>query len=263
MQDYLIDQKWKDYTENEHEMWRTLFKRQEEVLKGRVVPEFLEGVQELSMASTGIPKFKDLSEILMEKTGWQVVAVPGLVPDDVFFKLLAERKFPSTCFIRKPEQIDYLQEPDIFHDVFGHVPLLINPVFANYMQNYGEAALKALGSDSLHYLARLYWYTVEFGLIKTEEGLRTYGAGIVSSFSETIYCVENKKPNRIMFDLNRVMRTNYRIDDFQETYFVISSFEDLFKETNGRDFTPIYKELANLADFNAGDVLPTDKILLI
>ncbi|WP_032112109.1 phenylalanine 4-monooxygenase [Candidatus Paracaedibacter symbiosus] len=263
MKDYLINQNWQDYTESEHEMWRTLFKRQEKVLEGRVVPVFLDGVRELGMAASGIPRFEALSDILKQRTGWEVVAVPGLVPDDVFFRLLAEKKFPSTCFIRKPEQIDYLQEPDIFHDVFGHVPLLINPIFADYMQYYGEAGLKALGQDCLHRLARLYWYTVEFGLIQTDEGLRTYGAGIVSSYSETIYCVEDPKPNRIMFDLKRVMRTNYRIDDFQETYFVVPSFESLFDATKAQDFHPIYNELAPLPDFAANEVLKCDELVLI
>lgn len=263
MKDFLIPQDWQNYTDAEHDMWRTLFKRQEKVLKGRVVPVFLEGVKELHMAATGIPRFEDLNQILKNRTGWEVVAVSGLVPDELFFRLLAEKKFPSTCFIRQPEQIDYLQEPDIFHDIFGHIPLLINPIFADYMQHYGQAGLKAVGQNCLHRLARLYWYTVEFGLIQTAEGLRTYGAGIVSSYSETIYCVENKKPNRVMFDLNRVMRTNYKIDDFQETYFVIPSFEVLFQTTNGQDLQPLYQELETLADFEAGDVLPTDSLILI
>lgn len=263
MEDYLISQNWQNYTEAEHDMWRTLFKRQEKVLEGRVVPVFLDGVKELGMASGGIPRFEELSDVLRSHTGWEVIAVSGLVPDEMFFRLLAEKKFPSTCFIRKPEQIDYLQEPDIFHDVFGHVPLLINPIFADYMQQYGEAGLKALGQDCLHRLARLYWYTVEFGLIQTDEGLRTYGAGIVSSYSETIYCVEDKRPNRIMFNLKRIMRTNYRIDDFQESYFVVPSFDALFEATHGVDFQPLYQELAKINDFNPGDVLGSDELVLI
>lgn len=263
MKDYFINQNWLDYTESEHEMWRTLFKRQEKVLEGRVAPVFLDGVRELGMASSGIPRFEDLSDILKQQTGWQIVAVTGLVPDDIFFRLLAEKKFPSTCFIRKPEQIDYLQEPDMFHDIFGHVPLLINPIFADYMQYYGEEGLKALGRDCLHHLARLYWYTVEFGLIQTEQGLRTYGAGIVSSYAETIYCVENLKPNRILFDLRRVMRTRYRIDAFQETYFVVPSFEALFNATKVEDFYPIYEELATQEDFEAGDTTEKDELIFI
>lgn len=263
MKNFLIDQEWHNYTDAEHDMWRTLFKRQEKILQGRAVSEFLEGMEEFQMAAGGIPCFDKLNDTLRNKTGWEVVAVTGLVPDEMFFELLAQRKFPSTCFIRKPEQIDYLQEPDIFHDIFGHVPLLINPIFADYMQHYGQEGLKALGQDSLHYLARLYWYTVEFGLIQTKEGLRTYGAGIISSYSETIYCVEDKKPNRILFDLERVMRTNYRIDDFQETYFVIPSFDALFSATHVQDFHQFYQQLAMQSDFAAGDILPSDELVII
>jgi phenylalanine-4-hydroxylase len=262
MQNYLIEQNWSNYSHAEHDMWCRLYQRQEKILPTRVVPEFLEGMKQLGVAINQIPKFDDLSQVLKKATGWEVVAVSGLVPDDLFFALLADRKFPSTCFIREPHQIDYLQEPDIFHDVFGHVPLLINPIFANYMEAYGKAGLAALGSGSLHYLARLYWYTVEFGLIQTSEGLRTYGAGIVSSYSETIYCVEDLRPNRLLFNLKRVMRTNYRIDDFQETYFVIPSFDVLFQETC-QELKPIYQELQGLPDFNPGTVTGEDQRILI
>jgi len=186
--------------------------------------------------------------------------VPGLVPDGIFFEHLANRRFPSTCFIRTPEQMDYLQEPDIFHDVFGHVPLLVNPVFADYMEAYGKGGLKALGQDALHYLARLYWYTVEFGLIRTDEGMRIYGAGIVSSKGESLFCLDAPDPNRVGFDLMRVMRTNYRIDDYQETYFVIDSFQQLFDAT-APDFTPYYAQLRALGDLEPGDLLPEDEVI--
>ena len=262
-QKYVIDQGWENFTEQEHEMWSYLFKRQvEEILPGRVVPVFLDGVNGLQMAADGIPKFSDLTDILQAATGWSVVAVPDLVPDDIFFEMLSRRVFPSTNFIRKPEQLDYLQEPDIFHDIFGHVPLLVHPVFADYMQAYGEAGIKAFDTGHLHYLARLYWYTVEFGLIHTDEGLRTYGSGIVSSFGETKYCVEDKTPNRIQFDLNRVMRTNYIIDKYQETYFVVNSFEELFEATT-QDLTDLYVELDKLKDLVPSDVLDSDEIVRI
>jgi phenylalanine-4-hydroxylase len=262
MQEYIIEQNWSNYSNDEHEMWRTLYRRQETILPGRVVPEFLEGMNHLGVARDAIPKFENLSKVLRQATGWEIVAVPGLVPDEIFFKFLAQRQFPSTCFIRKPHQIDYLQEPDIFHDIFGHVPLLVNPIFADYMEAYGKAGLKALHSGSLHRLARLYWYTVEFGLIQTSEGLRTYGSGIVSSYSETLYCVENSKPNRLLFDLKRVMRTKYRIDDFQETYFVIPSFDVLFHETQ-QDLLPLYHELNQFKDFEPGEVTNDDVKILI
>lgn len=237
---WIIDQGWSQYSDEEHGVWRTLFERQRKVLPGRACDEFLKGMDALGMDETQIPKFEDLSDILKPKTGWEVVAVPGLVPDDVFFELLANRKFPSGNFIRKPDQLDYLQEPDVFHDVFGHVPLLHDPIFADYMQAYGEGGLRAVKFGALKELARLYWYTVEFGLIRTDAGLRIYGAGIVSSKGESVFALESDSPNRIGFDLERLMTTDYRIDDYQQTYFVIESFKQLFDATVEQDFADIY-----------------------
>ncbi len=258
--DFTIDQDWDRYTDSEHAVWRTLFHRQADLLKGRSTPEFLDGMERLEIAAEGIPDFRRLNDMLSRATGWTIVAVPGLVPDDIFFDHLANRRFPSTCFIRKPEQMDYLQEPDVFHDVFGHVPLLVHPVFADYMQAYGRGGLKALRLGSLHHLARLYWYTVEFGLIRRPEGLRIYGAGILSSKGESVYCLDDPKPNRIAFDLMRIMQTNYRIDDFQECYFVIDSFDQLFEAT-APDFTPLYEQLRSLPDHEPGDVLDEDTLI--
>jgi phenylalanine-4-hydroxylase len=212
----------------------------------------------LGIVCDGIPDFARLSDHLERATHWRIVAVPGLVPDDVFFRHLAGRRFPATNWIRRPEQMDYLQEPDVFHDVFGHVPMLMNPVFADYLQAYGEGGLKALRLGALHRLARLYWYTVEFGLVRTPEGLRIYGSGIISSRAETLYCLDSAKPNRLAFDLRRVMRTKYRIDDLQETYFVIEGFDHLFAATRP-DFAPIYEALAGLPDIEAGAVLAEDR----
>ncbi len=258
--DFTIDQNWDRHTESEHAVWRTLFHRQADLLKGRSTPEFLAGIEKLEIAADGIPDFRRLNEMLDRATGWTIVAVPGLVPDDIFFDHLANRRFPSTCFIRKPEEMDYLEEPDVFHDVFGHVPLLVDPVFADYMQAYGRGGLKALKLGSLHHLARLYWYTVEFGLIRRPEGLRIYGAGILSSKGESVYSLDDAKPNRIEFDLMRIMRTNYRIDDFQECYFVIDNFEQLFEAT-APDFTPLYEQLHDLTDLKPGDVLDSDQLV--
>jgi phenylalanine-4-hydroxylase len=196
----------------------------------------------------------------MKATGWQVVAVPGLVPDRMFFEHLANRRFVAGRFIRRPEQIDYLQEPDIFHDVFGHVPLLANPLFADYMQAYGEGGLRADGMGAIDNLARLYWYTVEFGLVLQQGQPKLYGAGIVSSYSESVFALDDKSPNRIGFDLKRVMQTPYRIDDFQQVYFVIDSFEDLLKQTLERDFSPLYAELEGSSDIAIDAVLPTDTV---
>lgn len=253
----VIEQDWRAYSADQHALWRTLFHRQEAVLAGRACAEFRAGLAGLGIAADGIPDFRRLNDALDAATGWSLVAVPGLVPDAVFFAHLAHRRFPATCFIRRADQLDYLQEPDVFHDVFGHVPMLMNPVFADYMQAYGEGGLKALRLGNLHHLARLYWYTVEFGLIRTAEGLRIYGSGIVSSKGESIYCLENPAPHRLGFALLRVMRTNYHIDRFQQTYFVIDDFRQLFAATRP-DFTPYYAALANLPDLAPDAVLPSD-----
>jgi phenylalanine-4-hydroxylase len=229
--DFTIEQNWQGYSEEEHAVWRLLFERQQKLLIGRACCEYLDGLGALGVAASGIPDFHRLSDVLERTTGWRIVAVPGLVPDAVFFGHLARRRFPSTCFIRRPDQLDYLREPDVFHDICGHVPLLMNPVFADYMQAYGEGGLKAQGLGHLHHLARLYWYTVEFGLIATPAGLRIYGSGILSSAGESIYCLDDPQPHRLGFDLSRVMRTRYRIDRFQETYFVIDDFAQLFAAT--------------------------------
>jgi phenylalanine-4-hydroxylase len=259
--DFTIDQGWEDYTAEEHDVWRVLYERQAEVLPGRACDEFIDGLKKLKLGEGGIPDFRRLSEDLHKQTGWIVVAVPGLVPDDVFFEHLANRRFPAGQFIRKREQLDYLQEPDVFHDVYGHVPMLVHPVFADYMEAYGKGGLRADGLGVLHHLARLYWYTVEFGLMRSDEGLRIYGSGIVSSKSESVFCLEDPSPNRIKFDLMRVMRTNYRIDDFQQTYFVIDSFEQLFDDTVRKDFGPLYEKLRGTTDYEPEDVLPTDEVI--
>ena len=256
--DWVIDQGWERYTAEDHAIWRTLFERQSRLLPGRACGEYLDGLRRLGVAADGIPDFVRLSDILDRATGWRIVAVPGLVPDDVFFRHLAARRFPATNWIRRPEQMDYLQEPDVFHDVFGHVPLLVDPVFADYLQAYGHAGLRALTLDALPYLARLYWYTVEFGLLRERDGLRIYGSGIVSSRRETIYCLESGAPLRIAFELERVMRTLYRIDDLQTVYFVIDGFDRLFEAT-AADFAPIYRRLAEQAPIAPGMKAPDDR----
>ncbi len=255
--DWTIDQNWDAYTAVEHGVWRTLFERQSRLLPGRACDEFIEGMRRLVMSGEEIPDFRRLSEALMKRTGWQVVAVPGLVPDEVFFDHLANRRFPAGQFIRKPDQLDYLEEPDVFHDVFGHVPMLVQPMFADYMQAYGVGGLRAQKLGVLKNLARVYWYTVEFGLISNPSGLRIYGSGILSSYTETLFSLEDPSPNRIRFDLERVMRTEYRIDDFQEVYFVIDQFEDLL-DLARIDFGPIYDRVKAQSDFGPGAVLPDD-----
>lgn len=257
--DWTIDQGWDRYTAAEHEVWITLYERQAALLPGRACDAFLRGLDALDLHRTGIPDFARINEELRRLTGWTVVAVPGLVPDDIFFEHLANRRFPAGQFVRKPEQLDYLQEPDIFHDVFGHVPMLTDPVFANYMQAYGEGGLRALGRGQLHNLARLYWYTVEFGLLETPEGLRIYGAGIVSSRSESIFALDDPSPHRLGFDLERVMRTPYRIDDFQQVYFVVPSLQALLDATLA-DFDALYRRLQGASDIPIDAVLAEDKV---
>ena len=262
-EDFTIPQNWESFSDEEHRVWETLFERQTALLPGRAAQSFLDGLDALDLGRGGIPNFDRMNEELKALTGWTVVAVPGLVPDAVFFDHLANRRFPAGNFIRKADQLDYLQEPDVFHDVFGHVPMLTNPVFADYMQAYGEGGLRSLEYDSLKSLAALYWYTVEFGLVQAKDrsGLRIYGAGIVSSAAETVFSLENPSPNRIGFDLKRVMATDYRIDDFQETYFVIDDYDQLFKATVETDFAPLYKTLGGVYSHAPEDVLVEDQVI--
>jgi phenylalanine-4-hydroxylase len=260
-EDWTIPQDWARYTPQEHATWDQLFARQEAMLPGRAAPEFLAGLDMLHLSRPGIPDFAELSAKLGKATGWSVVAVPGLVPDDVFFDHLANRRFVAGRFIRRPDQLDYLQEPDVFHDVFGHVPMLAHPVFADYMQAYGQGGLRAQQHGAIDKLARLYWYTVEFGLIRSGDTLNIYGAGIVSSHGESLFALDDPSPNRIAFDMERVMRTRYRIDDYQQAYFVIDSFDQLLKATLETDFAPLYAKLGTMPDLEVTDILPADKLI--
>jgi phenylalanine-4-hydroxylase len=256
--DYTCEQDWQRYTPAEHDLYRRLYDRQAAQLPGLACNEFIEAVQHLG-APHEIPRFDALSEKLYRATRWEVVAVPGLIPEEAFFALLAARKFPVTEWLRKPEEFEYIVEPDVFHDLFGHVPLLFNPVFADYMQAYGAGGLKAIRLDACELLARLYWYTVEFGLIATPQGLRAYGAGILSSAGELRYSVQSEEPSRVSFDLTRIMRTRYKIDSYQATYFVIDSFQQLFEATSP-DFTPIYRQVRELPAIEAGVVLENERV---
>jgi phenylalanine-4-hydroxylase len=258
--DWTIDQDWERYTAAEHATWRALFERQAHLLPGRACAEFVAGMRALPIDAGAIPDFRRLNNILMRRTGWQVVAVPGLVPPEVFFDHLANRRFPAGQFIRRSDQLDYIEEPDVFHDVFGHVPMLMHPVLADYLQAYGEGGLRAQRLGALEQLSRVYWFTVEFGLLEQDEGLRIYGAGIVSSFAETRFALEDPSPNRLKFRLPRVMRTRYRIDDFQETYFVLHTLDDLLHLAE-IDFAPLYEEARALAEIEPGVMVPGDEII--
>jgi phenylalanine-4-hydroxylase len=256
--DYTVTQDYAQYSEADQDRWRRLYARQMRLVPGRACVEFLRVVDTLGYAA-GIPRFDEVNERLRSATGWEVVAVPGLLPEHVFFTHLAQRRFPVTVWLREEHEFDYIVEPDVFHDFFGHVPLLFDPMFADYMQAYGRGGQKADGLHALEYLARLYWYTVEFGLVRSGEGLRIYGAGILSSPSEVSYALASREPNRIGFDLKRVMRTRYKIDSFQQTYFVIDDFGQLFRETEP-DFTPLYAEISGQDPFPADLVLPQDHL---
>ena len=249
------------YGSDEHAVWDELFARQMDVLPGRAASAFLNGLDRLDLSRGGVPDFAEMSRNLGNLTGWSVVPVPMLIPDHVFFWHLANRRFPAGNFIRSRDQFDYIQEPDVFHDVFGHVPMLADPVYADYMQEYGRAGWKAMRYNRLKALGALYWYTVEFGLIQEAAGLRAYGAGILSGPAEAVYCLEAQSPNRIMLNVDRVMRTDYVIDDLQPSYFVIESFDALFHDTVDRDFDRLYRSLsagftyANTAVIDVDDVL--------
>ncbi len=259
--DYTCEQNHAQYSGADHETYRRLYARQLQQLPGLACDEFIAAVRHLG-APEQIPHLDAISERLIKATGWQIVGVPGLIPEEAFFALLAERRFPVTDWIREPEEFDYVVEPDIFHDLFGHVPLLFDRTFADYMQAYGAGGLKASRLDACELLARLYWYTVEFGLIATPKGLRAYGAGILSSAGELRHSITSAAPSRVAFELQRLMRSRYRIDTYQATYFVIDSFQQLFDAT-APDFTPVYRQvrdsIASGGEIDAGLVLPGER----
>lgn len=248
--DYSVAQDWSAYSSDEHALFRRLYERQAKLVARYACPEWIAAIAGLDAAS-GIPRFDAVNRSLSRATGWEIVAVPGLIPEEPFFNHLANRRFPVTVWLRKPEEFDYIVEPDVFHDFFGHVPLLFDAVYADHMREYGKGGLKALRQDAIGMLSRLYWYTIEFGLMRTADGVRAYGAGLLSSGGELAYCVEDPRPARRPFELERILRTEYRIDRYQETYFVIESFGQLMRETEP-DFTPIYARLRGMAPFPAG-----------
>jgi phenylalanine-4-hydroxylase len=255
--DYTCAQRWERYTPEQHALYARLHARQTAQLPGLACDEFIQAVQQLGPAER-VPRFDDINQRLYPATRWQIVAVPGLIPEEAFFALLARRRFPVTEWLRRPEEFEYVVEPDVFHDLYGHVPLLFNPVFADYMQAYGEGGLKASRLDACELLARLYWYTVEFGLIDTKQGLRAYGAGILSSAGELRHSVRSAEPRRVAFELQRLMRSRYRIDSYQATYFVIDDFRQLFDAT-APDFTPVYAQVRAQPEIEAGAVLSGER----
>jgi phenylalanine-4-hydroxylase len=258
--DWTVPQRWSELTDGDHWVWDRLFARQKTLLHGRLVGAFEEGLEVLDLFRPGIPDFEELNAKLAARTGWTVVAVPGLIPDAVFFDHLANRRFPAGNFIRGPSQVDYLEEPDVFHDVFGHVPLLARPAVADFMVELGRLGLEALELGEIERVARLYWYTVEFGLAREKGRTSIYGAGIASSFGETHYSLESRRPLRLDFDLPRVLRTRYRTDDFQQCYFVLDRFEDLLGIVRDNDFRALFRALEGVPDIDPGAAAP-DRIL--
>jgi phenylalanine-4-hydroxylase len=254
--DYTCDQNFAAYTAADHETWRELYARQSNLLPGLATQRFIEWLPQLD-ASQRIPRFEVINTRLQSATGWQLVGVPGLIPEVPFFTLLANRKFPVTDWIRTPAELDYVVEPDVFHDLFGHVPLLFDASYANYIQAYGQAALKAHALEqsrsdcagAVEHLSRLYWYTIEFGLLRENGQVRAYGAGILSSPGELQHSVQSSAPQRLVLtneqELLHCMGSRYKIDTFQSQYFVIKDFESLLALT-APDFTPHYQHLAAL-----------------
>jgi phenylalanine-4-hydroxylase len=248
--DWTIPQNWERFASAEHAVWDLLFARQSEALKGRAVSDFFRGLDVLRLSKPGIPDFDELNERLFARTGWTIVSVPGLVPDEIFFAHLARRRFPAGNFIRAADSLDYIEQPDVFHDVFGHVPLLAQPAVADFMQAMGAEGLAALAAGALHRLARLYWYSVEFGLAREAGETRIYGAGLLSSFGESHFALASPEPRRAPFDLARVLRTRYRSDAFQEGYFVVDSFDALLRVLTDADLAGLYEELAMTPDLD-------------
>jgi phenylalanine-4-hydroxylase len=253
--DYTVGQDWRAYTPEMHERWRRLHARQSALVRRYACGSFRKGLARLDCAG-GIPRFEDANAILASATGWKLVAVPGFIPDEVFFDHLAHRRFPVTRWIREEHELDYLVEPDVFHDFFGHVPMLLDPAIADFLELYGKAGARAMAMDALPMLARIYWYTIEFGLVREGGALKIFGAGIISSHSETVYAIDDPRVLRLPFDPVRIMRTGYMIDEFQKTYFVLESLPQLIDSLVGLDFGPIYEKWREAPALPAGECLP-------
>jgi len=236
-----------NYSSEEHRIWQLLYERQIAILPNRACEQFIKGLQCLDLASDHIPQLPDISRKLKLLTGWQVEPVAALISARAFFELLADKRFPAATFIRTEEELDYVQEPDIFHEIFGHCPMLTDPVYADFVCNYARKVL-SVSEHKWPLLQRLFWFTVEFGLIKNEGGLRAYGGGILSSISETAYSVESDIPMRILFDPVVAFRTPYRIDMLQRVYFVIDNYEQLYDFVN-QDITTLIARARELGEY--------------
>lgn len=223
-----MKQEYDKYTPEDFEVWKLLYERQMPQLPGAAIQEYIDGIKRVGFVSDKIPRFDETNERLKSFTGWELVVVPGLIPDKDFFELLSNKRFPASTWLRKLSELDYLEEPDMFHDVFGHVPLLTNEHVVAYLQELSKIALRYIEDAwAIELLSRIYWFTVEFGLIREDNKLRIYGAGILSSKGETWYSLHDSTPPRHDFDVEKILNTPYRKDVFQKEYFVIHSFQQL------------------------------------
>ena len=256
--DWTMPQKWSAFTAEQHETWRSLFDRQSAALDGYACRSFLGGLDILRKLTPGVPDFAELNALLKPVSGWEVVAVPGWIPNKPFFEHLANRRFPAANFLRPPEQIAYSEEPDMFHDIFGHVPMLTDPAFSDFLVAYGQAGLRAEKLGASDFLGRLWLYTVEFGLVVEDGELRAFGGGLMSSLAETVSALTAPEPRRIWLDIERVMRTGYHFDRLQQTYFVVAGFEELLRATEETDFASIYRKIAGEPALEPGDGWPGD-----
>lgn len=252
--DFTVAQDWQAYTPEMHDRWRRLYARQSALAQTYAAKQFLAGLEQLDCAE-GIPRFEDANRILGEATGWQLVAVPGFIPDACFFDHLANRRFPVTRWIREESEMAYLVEPDVFHDFFGHVPMLLDPSIADFLVLYGKASTRATAMGALDMLARIYWYTIEFGLVEQGDGLKVFGAGIASSAGEIVHSIDNPDVLRLPFDPVRIMRTAYRIDSYQRCYFVLKDLDQLVSGLIDLDFGPIYETWRDAQPIEPGALL--------
>ena len=260
LNEYVVDQNWSAYTTTDHATWARLFASMTSLLPGRMCQDFMIGLNDLKLPMDRVVDFDALSERLTKRTGWQYVAVNGFIPNDQFFGLLANRCFPSSRFMRDPDGLAYQESPDIFHDVFGHAPLLMNPVIADFMQAFGAAGVACTSERGQQMLARLYWFTVEVGLVRDGNRIQAYGAALASSEKELTFSLTSPSPHRLGFDHGRVIRTPYSIDDLQETYFVVDSLEQVLAlAQNG--FSETLNMVCSQSDVVRGELIKSDDVI--
>lgn len=256
--DWTIPQNWEAFSAQEHDIWTRLLDQQSAALESYAATSFLRGLDILKMSRPGIPDYRELNARLKPTTGWEVVAVPGWIPNEPFFTHLVNRRFPVANFLRSSENLAYNEEPDMFHDLFGHVPTLTDPAFSGFLIAYGEAGLRAEKLGASDYLAHVWLYTVEFGLVVEDNGLRAYGGGLLSSFAETVSALSDADVRRVWLDIERAMRTKYNFDEFQRIYFVVESFDHLLNLTEAADFASIYRKIAGMPMLEPGEPSASD-----